>query len=171
MQQPREPLANRGQVDIDDLVFNIDNARSRDPIRWTHNQIRREHPTFFQGFFINATRIGATHHVQIYTELRQWRILGYRLRVTHDLGNLLFENAQAAVEQRDADGGREIEYLNMEGTRIAIVTVVWDFPADAFRTSLGAELLVEEIYKIEIFNEEGPNTIIMTLALDYPPIY
>ena len=137
----------------------------------SQSKIRADHPTFFQGFFVNATRIGATHHVQIYTELRQWRILGYRLRVTHDLGNLLFENAQTAVDQRDADGGREIEYLNLEGTRVAVVTVVWDFPDNAFQTSLGTELMVEEIYKIEIFNEQGPNTIIMTLAIDYPPIY
>ena len=171
LQQPREPLARRGQINLNDLVFNVDNARSRDAIRWTHNQIRTEHPTFFQGFFMNATRVGDNRHVQIYTERRQSRILGYRIRITPDITNVLFENAQSAVDQRAADGGREIEYLNMEGTLVAIVTVVWDFPDDQFQASLGTELMIEEIYRIEIFNEEGPNTVIMTLALDYPPIY
>ena len=171
MQQPREPLGQQGQIDLNDLVFNVDNARSRDAIRWTHNQIRQDHPSFFQGFFLNATRIGNNNHVQIYTERRQLRILGYRIRVNPEITNRLYTDAQAAVNQRTADGGREIEYLNVQGTRIAIITVVWDFPEDAFQNSLGTELMVDDIYHIEIFNENGPNTIIMTLALDYPPIY
>ena len=155
MQQPREPLGQRDQINLNDLVFNVDNARSRDPIRWTHNQIRNDHPTFFQGFFLNATRVGDNNHVQIYTERRQLRILGYRIRVTPEITNRLYNDAQAAVDQRPADGGREIEYLTMQGARAAIVTVVWDFPDNAFQNSLGTELMVEDVYRIEIFNENA----------------
>ena len=154
-----------------DLIFNVDNARSRDAIRWVHNRIITEYPTYFQGFFLNATRIGNNHHVQIYTEDRQLRILGYQLRLNPFLCNTLYENAQNVVTNRDEAASREIEFINTTGIHVSTITHVFDFPDIAFRTSLGTELMVDEVFQTEIFNDQGPNTIIMTLALDYPPIY
>ena len=154
-----------------DLIFNVDNARSRDAIRWVHTRILTEYPTYFQGFFLNATRIGENHHVQIYTEDRQLRILGYRLNRDPYICTLLYENAQAVVDNREDAASREIEFVNPAGTHISTIHHVFDFSNEAFRTSLGTELMVDEVFRTEIFNDQGPNTIIITLALDYPPIY
>ena len=163
-------MAMRGNQNHE-LVFNIDHARSRDAIRWVHTRITTEHPTFFQGFFLNAARVGENNHVQIYTEGRQLRILGYRLRITPNICNILYRDALRVVTERAEDSSREIEFINMTGTRVATIQHVFDFPDDAFQSSLGTELMIEDVFCIEIINEQGPNSVIMTLTMDYPPIY
>ena len=164
-------MARRGNQVDHELIFNVDNARSRDAIRWTHSRIIERHPTFFQGFFLNATRVGDTNHVQMYTEDRQLRILGYRLQRDPNICNLLYRDGMRVVTERPEDAGREIEIYNMAGTLVSTIQHVFDFPDDAFQTSLVTELMIEDIFCIEIINEQGPNTVIMTLAMDYPPIY
>lgn len=164
---PQIPVQNN----LDELFFVIDTARSRDAIRWAHNRIRTEYPTFRQGFFLNAVRVGDHHHVQLYSEDRQLRILGYRLTRNPNLCNILYNEAQTVVNERAEGAGREIEIMDITGQVVSNIIAVNDFPANAFQQSLGTELMIDEVIKIEIHNDQAPNTIIMTLALDYWPIY
>ena len=133
--------------------------------------MRTEHLTFHQGFFLNAARIGEHQHVQLYSEDRQLRLLGYQLRLNPSLCNTLYTDAQTVVDNRPAKQDVEIEIFNLAGQQVSSIIVVNDFPNNAFQQSLGTDLMIDEIIKIEILNEQGPNTIIMTLALDYWPIY
>ena len=161
----------RGPPDLDGLQYHIDGIHARDPIRWVHNNIRNNFRTFYQGLFLGASRLGPAQHVQFYSERRQHQMLGFRLNRNPFLINDIFRDASAVVDSGNADARHEIDFVNATGQRTGQVLVEWDVGDNAFEQSLGADLRVDRIYKIEIMNPVQPNTIIMTLIVDFPPIY
>ena len=170
MNRPGPGPGRRGPPDLEALQFHLDNVHARDPIRWTHNRIRNHFPTFYQGLFLGANRIGPVHNVQFYTERRQHQMLGFRLNRNPFVINDIYRDANAVVQSGEGDR-QEIEFINATGQQTAHVLVEWDVPEHAFNQSLGADLRVEMIVKIDIINDGQPNTTIMTLAVDWPPIY
>ena len=139
-------------------------------IRWAHNFIRRRQPpTFFQGLFFNARRVNDHSFVQVYTERRQQNILWRNINRDTNIIAHLFNNANATVPQEGVVN--DIEFVNLQGQRVATALTIWDFPDNAFNQALGTEFMVDFIIKIEIENDQEPNSVIMTLVIDYTPVY
>ena len=179
MQRGRDNQGPPGRPEPEDnsVEFYIDNVRSRDVIRWAHNHILDFNRTFFQSLFFNVRRINEHSHLQLYvTERRQQQMLWVHINRNPAIITQLF-NAATAVVQSDPDvNGHEIEFVNADGVMVANAVTCWEAPRDAFlpilgAQSLGAELQVVYIIKIEIVNNPLPNNVIMTVIIDYPPIY
>ena len=167
---PRQYRRPMGQPAVRvDPEFHLQDE-GRDAVIWTHEHLFDGFPRLRQSLFwtTNENRI---NFVQIYTGDRQRQMLGYRLLQNPRLCRLIFETANRLVDNRGDDVGEEIDFVDGLGRPAAHVISYWDLPHGAFNEDLGAELIVQAIVRITIVRPGQENRVIMTLAVDYPPIY
>ena len=151
-----------------DPMFNVDAPAARDAIIWVHRYLFNWYSRFHQSLFFEAR---PNHFVQLYTERRQQQIISRRFHRDQTSYRQIYDLAHAVVSERLDRQDDQMEFLNQEGQRMGHVTIYWEFPSNAFEPGLGTELIVHEIVKIDLVRDNEPNVVIMTLALDYPPIY
>ena len=168
---PRQFRRPMGQPAVrDDPEFHLEDE-GRDAIIWTHDHLFEGFPRLRQSLFW-TTNENQLNFVQIYTGERQRQILGYRILQNPRLCSTIFETANRLVDERGADDGLEIDFVDGQtGRPVAHVVSYWDFPHGTFNEAMGAELVVQAIVRIIIVRDGQENRVVMTLAIDYPPIY
>ena len=168
MFQYRQPMGRPAVRD--DPEFHLPENEGRDAIIWTHDHLYEGFPRLRQSLFWTIAE-ARLNFVQIYTEERQRQILGHRLLQDPWRCTSIFNIARRLVDERGDNAGHEIEFVDGHGHTVNHVISYWDVPRDAFQEDLGAELIVYAIVCITIIRPGQDNRTIMTLAVDYPPIY
>ena len=146
----------------------VDDQNAQEAVRYVHQRMFDQYRPYPQSLFWQAQ---PNRFVQLYTERRQQQHISHRLITNPNIYTDIYNNAEAVVNERQNRQDDQMEFLNMQGQRVAFITMYWDFQNDAFNQALGSEFRVLEIVQIEVIRENEPNMIIMTLVLDYPPIY